>query len=460
MYSLIYEKSISCKIGIVKLAIENNGEVSKNNLTKNLKISSITLNKYLIEMSEELPKGCIFILNSSVVFDVKTLSFGEVQRIYFSKSISKDILYSCFFKTGLTFEQLASNLYISSSKLFNILKFMDKRLIPIKISVIRTPYVTFKGNIESIIVLYNFYLQNTDLQVNNQFLKYDSLLLEKKVIQFLSEYNINIEHKIVTDLSSWILSICSRRYLSRFSNNDLKVSMDFICINSPILKKIKKHFDYLNKNSLDKTGCLLILIYLISNMSPTHFKCYKSEYEFFNHEIITNYKHRKFITTILKKNHDILSQNINILSFQAELSIHFYHILYPYYRFLAKNFSPKLHQYPDFKITYNLIKKHLTIPLKHYEKLWLSKILTCLFIAFQNKSLSSPILNIGVYSIRGLHFEEKYCTKLKHAINIVPYCQLDTPANILLIDDIDLLKNVKNYRRYMLIDDQKLSFYS
>ena len=457
MYSIIYKKSISNKLKIIKYVIESSGEISKKYLTKKLKISIVSLSKYLSEICDELPKRSMFITSTSIFFDNTVISFEEIQKIYFSKSISSDILYNCFFKNGLTLEQLADHLYVSDSKLFNVLIFLNRRLATIKVSITKSPYITLSGNRESLIILYNLFLKNTDYR--KTFFKYDYHILENSVIQFLVEYNINIDSKTVTDLSLWILTISSRDYLNKFNSPDFKISLDFISLDSPVLTKIREYFSYLNENALDSKGCLLILIYLVTNMSNFRFKNCKYEYIFFNNEIITNYKNKGIVTSILKEIDKQFTKPINVIIFKLEICIHFFKLLYPYYRFFIKRFSPKLYLNDNFKKTYSLMKKSISNSYKYYETRWLSEILASLIIAFQKKDLNSSELTIAVYSIRGLQFEEFYCAKLKQAIKIIPYSELNNSASVLLIDDIDLLSNLKNYNRYVLLEEEIVPSY-
>ncbi|EMF0422069.1 hypothetical protein IL099_003034, partial [Enterococcus hirae] len=76
--------------------------------------------------------------------------------------------------------------------------------------------------------------------------------------------------------------------------------------------------------------------------------------------------------------------------------------------------------------------------------------------SFQKYYIDST-LKIAFYSVKGNRYEEQYCDEIKKAIKIVPYTELnDSNADILLIDNIKLLKNINNYEKYIMIDNTTL----
>ncbi|EOS8011624.1 helix-turn-helix domain-containing protein, partial [Enterococcus hirae] len=215
MLRLIYEKSSFFKAEIIRLIVENNGQINKNLLIKELYLSSATVNKYLQELHNELPDKALIISDSLIIFNYKNFSLYDVQKFYFSQSVVKDILHYCFFQPKLTFEQLAGKLYISHSKLFNILKFMDKNLENVGIYIQRRPYVILEGNLEAIMVLYNLCLQIEKQPFEKSFSKINLLDLQNRVVTFLDYYHMKAEYFVIRELCIWILTVHDRFYLQK-----------------------------------------------------------------------------------------------------------------------------------------------------------------------------------------------------------------------------------------------------
>ncbi|EOS7913819.1 helix-turn-helix domain-containing protein, partial [Enterococcus hirae] len=181
MLKLIYEKSSFYKSEIVRLVVEGGGRIPKNQLINALGISIATINKYLYELGNEVLEGALIISENIIIFDVKKCSLYDVQKYYFSKSIIKDVLTYCFSYSNITFERLARELYISHSKLFNILKFMDKELSNVDVSIRRRPYIKLEGSYESIMVIYNLYLQAEKSPVEKSFSKLNITSLRQTI---------------------------------------------------------------------------------------------------------------------------------------------------------------------------------------------------------------------------------------------------------------------------------------
>ncbi|ENZ5590762.1 hypothetical protein ACGWY8_002726, partial [Enterococcus hirae] len=79
MLRLIYEKSSFFKAEIIRLIVENNGQINKNLLIKELCLSSATVNKYLQELHNELPDKALIISDSLIIFNYKNFSLYDVQ---------------------------------------------------------------------------------------------------------------------------------------------------------------------------------------------------------------------------------------------------------------------------------------------------------------------------------------------------------------------------------------------
>ncbi|EON3045123.1 helix-turn-helix domain-containing protein [Enterococcus hirae] len=460
MLKLIYEKSSFYKSEIVRLVVEGGGRIPKNQLINALGISIATINKYLYELGNEVLEGALIISENIIIFDVKKCSLYDVQKYYFSKSIIKDVLTYCFSYSNITFERLARELYISHSKLFNILKFMDKELSNVDVSIRRRPYIKLEGSYESIMVIYNLYLQAEKSPVEKSFSKLNITSLRQTIIQFLDSYDFKIEYFIVEELCLWLLTISDRFYLEKICVTEKKIEYDkFIHLNSPLLNRISEYFSPMNEKYFDENGCLLILIFLLFNMTSIHFATVEEEKNFFANELIEDYQYQSFILSLLmKKSYNISSDSIKILSVKIEGNIHFSSLLYPYYYFFRSLLTPKLN-----RSTYlQKIKKSLKKDFKdmfttaHLQEDWVYELLAYVVLAFQNSYVENSTINIGVYSIRGGIFEAQYCREIKEAINIVPYYDLKgEKADILIVDDIELLNNTKNYEKFLIMGDAR-----
>lgn len=458
MLRLIYEKSSFFKAEIIRLIVENNGQINKNLLIKELYLSSATINKYLQELHNELPDKALIISDSLIIFNYKNFSLYDVQKFYFSQSVVKDILHYCFFQPKLTFEQLAGKLYISHSKLFNILKFMDKNLENVGIYIQRRPYVILEGNLEAIMVLYNLCLQIEKQPFEKSFSKINVLDLQNRVVTFLDYYHMKAEYFVIRELCIWILTVHDRFYLQKVCKTHNTICYDnFINAESPLLNKIKETFSIINPRSFDKEGCFLILIFLIFNMSSLHFENMESEKYFFSHELIEEYHYQSFILSVLMKDpYNVSPSSLEVLSIKIEGCIHFSNLIYPYYYFSRTLLTPKLKRSGYLKKIQDNLKEDFKDMFinKNININWVYELLSYMIIAFQKRYITDNIVNVGVYSIRGTIFETQYCQELKEAINISPYYELnEQDIDILIIDDIELLNTVPNYKTYMIVGD-------
>ncbi|MEY8445666.1 helix-turn-helix domain-containing protein [Enterococcus ratti] len=67
MLTLIYEKASFYKIEIIRIIIEKGGCTVKNNIIEELGISNATINKYLSELSSELPEDRLIVSDSTLI---------------------------------------------------------------------------------------------------------------------------------------------------------------------------------------------------------------------------------------------------------------------------------------------------------------------------------------------------------------------------------------------------------
>ncbi|MBF8807229.1 MAG: helix-turn-helix domain-containing protein [Enterococcus lacertideformus] len=375
------------------------------------------------------------------------------KNFIFLKALQKKffILFSINKKTLST---LAIDLYISPSKLFNILKFLEKRLSPINLYLKRSPYITMEGNIESILVLYNLYLQNTSINYDNLYHPISTEILTDRILNFLDECNIKIESSIIFELRTWIITVMFKDYLQKFSKYNLKMNKTCISPKSPVIKKIENNFFGLNNKKLEEEQIILILIFLLSNMNSLHFKSFKWEQEFFLSELITDYIDKNFIFSILCGPYNVSTTDINTLSVKIEMCIHYAKVLYPYYFFYSKYFSENIRNLEFSEDINRYLKKNYNT--NNYNPKWILILITYMINSFQKYYIDST-LKIAFYSVNGNRYEEQYCNEIKKAINIVPYTELNNSnADILLIDNIKLLKNIDNYEKYVMIDNTNL----
>ncbi|EMF0244195.1 hypothetical protein NSY06_002622, partial [Enterococcus hirae] len=207
--------------------------------------------------------------------------------------------------------------------------------------------------------------------------------------------------------------------------------------------------------SFDKEGCFLILIFLIFNMSSLHFENMESEKYFFSHELIEEYHYQSFILSVLMKDpYNVSPSSLEVLSIKIEGCIHFSNLIYPYYYFSRTLLTPKLKRSGYLKKIQDNLKEDFKDMFinKNININWVYELLSYMIIAFQKRYITDNIVNVGVYSIRGTIFETQYCQELKEAINISPYYELnEQDIDILIIDDIELLNTVPNYKTYMIV---------
>lgn len=457
MLRLIYEKSSSIKIKILKLAIKKGGQIHKYELLKKLHISASTLNKYLLEIEQELPIDSVFMSNQSIFFDIKTCSLLDVQKIYLSNSVVKDILYSCFFQKNLSLEALSRDLFISPSKMLNILNYLDEQFKEIGVSIQRRPYIILKGSPESIMILYNIYLQTEDYPAKTSFMKVDYYKIKKAVIQFLEYYNLEIEKFIVKDLCIWLITIGDRFFLANKKKYDkYHIFMDK---NSKVLKKIREQFSFINRDAFDYDGCMLALVFMIFNLTSLHFKNDKWEKIFFRNEIKREFNYQQLMDKFFQKRaYNIPKEYLEIFTLKVEAIIYYNKVIFPYYYFYKTLLIPKLEESLVLKKIIIDLNQNFTLTEKDSSTVnWICELVAFTLLGFQDFYVDEEIFNIGVYSVRGTRFEKKFSNKIKNSINIAPYYQLKNSADILIIDDIELLSSVDNYYKYIVVGDGSLN---
>ncbi|MEY8500485.1 helix-turn-helix domain-containing protein [Enterococcus avium] len=464
MIRLIYEKSSRMKVEIVRVVLENRGTLKKEKLLNYFNVSSATLDKYLLELYLELPSNSIEITKSHVLIDNIRCSLYDIQILYFSKSITKEILHMCFFSPALTLEGLAQELYISTSKLFTVLKFLECQLKKIDIKVLRTPLVSIIGKAESILILYNLLLHLEDNPFQVAFSKLNEKLVVENTISFFEENHFKVEHKVVREFGLWLVAISDRYYLKKMFENPLEdiVKNNFLDFSSPVCNSFQKHFSCLNYNGIDLEGTILAVNFLLFNTIEIHFESIKDEFSFFKYKVKPNFSYHTLILSILlKAEYAIDSQNLIQTVLKVEGSLHYYNLLYPYFDLYGEFFNPKLKKSPKFQKLILQFKKDFNsffqkeIHLSNVnEKIF--EFLAHVVSAFQKEYFPNTYYRIGVYSMKGTVFEKKICEELSKAIEIVPYSEFensDDVLDLLIIDDLRLLSNVDNYKKYILFGD-------
>lgn len=459
---LIYEKSLRVKVGIVKCILENNGKIEKFTLQEKLLVSPATFDKYLSEMYSELPRG--FLVNHGNYLEInnKAMSFYDVQIFYLSNSIIKDIMYTLFFEKNVTFEKLAQKLYISSSKLFNVMKFLKERVKPLDITIITSPYISIKGPIESILVFYNLLLHMLNKPYEESFSKYDKRLLRERVISFFKSLDIKISNRLVDEMSLWVISISDISYMKKLINEENLWEMfsdTFILPTSPVIQTLKNEFSkFFFGNTFSEEAHIIFVILLIFNTTGLHFNSCESEREFFTRKLNVDFKHKNLIFELIIKDY-ITPNDINILSTKVESCLHFFTMLSPYYYLNRDFFDFQAKNSIYFNKIYGEIAKDcsdlLSYDHKHSElNSIIYDLIVYVVVSCQNTIIEKEIITLGVYSSKGSLYENSFCSELNKAIRIVPCHMIDEQEeiDILIIDDLRLLGNHLNYKDYLLID--------
>ncbi|WP_270286442.1 helix-turn-helix domain-containing protein, partial [Enterococcus faecalis] len=213
MIRLIYENSLRFKVNIVRRILENNGTMTKSELLLHMNISQTTLEKYLSELYRELPAGGIICSGNDVKIVNTIVSLYEVQIFYLSNSIVKEIIQSFFFDKKITLEKLAQKIFVSPSKLFNVLKFLEKPLAGLNLTIVRSPYILLQGSMESVLILYNLLLQISENPYELSFFKYSKNVVEEKVTTFFEGVDIKSTSYSVKEMSLWIIAISDLGYM-------------------------------------------------------------------------------------------------------------------------------------------------------------------------------------------------------------------------------------------------------
>ncbi|EHA3993911.1 hypothetical protein JKN29_002828, partial [Enterococcus faecalis] len=332
MNQLIYERSLRMKVEIVKKILENNKGIDKSRLCDLLPISPTTIDKYISEMYLELPQGSIMMRDGNFEIDSKIISFYDIQMFYLSNSVIQNVLAIIFFEKKVTFEMLAQRLYISSSKLFTVVKFLKKKLGELGIQVITSPYVSIKGSRESILVLYNTFLQTLTNPYEQSFSKYNEMLLKRTIESFFNFFNIKISRRLVREMSLWVVSLSDLSYMKSFLSEDAvfdDVFFEWISFDSPIIQKMKCDFNkLLSVNTFNEKMCVILLTTLIFNTSDLHFNNYESEHSFYCKKMYIDFHYKSVIFELLMKE-EVDPIDVNILSVKLEICLHFISLLSP-----------------------------------------------------------------------------------------------------------------------------------
>lgn len=463
MNQFIYERSLRMKVEIVKKILENNKGIDKSKLCDLLPISPTTIDKYISEMYLELPQGSIRMREGNFEIDSKIISFYDIQMFYLSNSVTQNILSIIFFEKKITFEMLAQKLYISSSKLFTVIKFLKKKLGELDIQVITSPYVSIKGSSESILVLYHTFLQTLTNPYEQSFSKYNEILLKRTVESFFNFFNIKTSKRLIREMSLWVISLSDLSYIKRFLSENLlfeSLSFDWISFDSPIIKKMKLDFNKsLSVNIFDEKMCVILLITLIFNTSDLHFNNYESERSFYSKKLFVTFDYKNAIFDLLMKE-EVDPIDVNILSIKLEICLHFISLLSPYYYLNRSFFNPVDNKY-FYKLMEGIRKEfhYLENESIYSEPLLLNAtiydFLSYIVVSCQKVNIKSPLVTFTVRSSKGSIFEKNFCEEFEKSIRIVPYYEIEENSkyDILIVDDLRLLDNYNNYLLVENLDD-------
>lgn len=455
MNQWIYERPLRMKVEIVKKILENNRGIDKNRLCDLLPISPTTIDKYISEMYLELPQGSIMMRDGNFEMDSKIISFYDIQMFYLSNSVIQNILFIIFFEKKVTFEMLAQKLYISSSKLFTVVKFLKKKLGELGIQVITSPYVSIKGSSESVLVLYNTFLQTLTNPYEQSFSKHNEMLLKRTVESFFNFFNIKTSERLIREMSLWVVSLSDLSYIKSFlTENELfeNLSFEWISFDSPIIKKMKLDFNkLLSVNTFDEKMCVILLTTLIFNTSDLHFDNYESERLFYSKKIFIDFCYKNAIFELLMKE-EVDPIDVGILSTKLEICLHFISLLSPYY-YLNRSFFNSVDNkwfnklIEDVRNDFfylekdNICDDFLELNTATYD------FLSYIVASCQKVNIKSPLVTFSIRSSKGSIFEKNFCEEFEKSIRIVPYYEIEENGkfDILIVDDLRLLDNYNNY---------------
>ncbi|WP_445449144.1 helix-turn-helix domain-containing protein [Enterococcus lactis] len=461
MIRLIYEKSSQNKIKIIRLLLENKGAMTKKQLLLDLGVSSITLEKYINEIRAEISPEFIEEKNNIFTISNNICNLYEIQLFYLSESIVKDILEICFFSNCSTFEKVAQQLFISPSKLFNVIKFMNKCLEKINIIITKTPYVTLEGKAESVLILYNLYLRLSTNIFSKTFVQVDSSTIYNFVYDFFKKNRIKQEERVIKEFITWILTVNDRKYLKKFFTTSIntKNKEHFIDLKCTIFNQFNFFQQYYWSSLDEEDGKELLLSALFFQSMGLHFENEEAEIDFFK-KIKLNSKYKNSVLpTLIKKNYNLQLKNIDVVALKIIGSIYFANLLYPFYFFYGNFFNPTFKNADCFKSLVSMLKSDFCEHNVFNDIIFNDEIyeyLAYVIRAFQKNNISSKQkFTVGVCSIKGNFFEQQFSEELKKSISIIPYYNLESNENIdlLIIDDLRLLDTSINYTNYRLIDN-------
>ncbi|EGO5074360.1 hypothetical protein H6227_002513, partial [Enterococcus faecalis] len=176
--NFIYEEHLTKKIDILQRLMDSPNAVSFSVLKNEFSLSSITLKKYLNELSLELPHNYLTLYGKEVFCEKNPTIFRKISNTYRSKGIYFKIITLINSNTSMTMEKLAQTLFISTSYLYRVIRQLRNDLNKIDLQLKRTPYLSFAGNQFSYLYL-KWIVQITNLQ-NDSSLKNDMMFLSFK----------------------------------------------------------------------------------------------------------------------------------------------------------------------------------------------------------------------------------------------------------------------------------------
>ncbi|EHQ8829089.1 helix-turn-helix domain-containing protein [Enterococcus faecalis] len=463
MNQLIYERSLRMKVEIVKKILENNKGIDKSRLCDLLPISPTTIDKYISEMYLELPQGSIMMRDGNFEIDSKIISFYDIQMFYLSNSVIQNVLAIIFFEKKVTFEMLAQRLYISSSKLFTVVKFLKKKLGELGIQVITSPYVSIKGSRESILVLYNTFLQTLTNPYEQSFSKYNEMLLKRTIESFFNFFNIKISRRLVREMSLWVVSLSDLSYMKSFLSEDAvfdDVFFEWISFDSPIIQKMKCDFNkLLSVNTFNEKMCVILLTTLIFNTSDLHFNNYESEHSFYCKKMYIDFHYKSVIFELLMKE-EVDPIDVNILSVKLEICLHFISLLSPYYYLNRSFFNSVDSKYShklmlDVRKEFLYLEKEILFEESSELKTTIYDFLSYIVVSCQKVNIKNPLVTFTIRSSKGSIFEKNFCEEFEKSIRVVPYYEIEESGkfDILIVDDLRLLDNCYNYNNYLLVEN-------
>ncbi|WP_275401202.1 hypothetical protein, partial [Enterococcus faecium] len=185
--------------------------------------------------------------------------------------------------------------------------------------------------------------------------------------------------------------------------------------------------------------------FILYNTVGLHFENAEYEKEFYTNKLNVNYRYKNIILSLLLKNHSQINfESIQVITAKLEGSLNFFPLLYPYYRLYQESLVSKKLENQNHKDLIEIIEFDVAstdeLHLEgNHKKIDLYKYLTFILSDFLKKQDRQKVYRIGIYSRKGVIFEQQLAVDLKKSIEILPYYDYEINENNENTGNIDLL---------------------